>query len=256
MKFVPRSLIDNKPALVEVMAWRRTGNKPLHEPMMTLFTDAYIGGTKGWWVKWKKKTKIMFPQKISLWQGFKFLIWFYIPPIMLDLLLTLIPAWISNSIHYKMWNEITFPFPNFNGATIEVWEWVSNFIPHFTGHVIDHPYWNQSQFMLVKGALGAKDQGIGAKDATLLLMHWTCLFSPKSAWWYVLLWNIVGSVVCKCYKVLRTFWYKDIISRYRAPIIKMRWSLDWLIQSDAYLFCLYHYNGNSTMSSGSYRDSH
>ena len=34
--------------------------------------------------------------------------------------LTLIPAWISNHIHYKVWDEITYPFLNFNGASIEV----------------------------------------------------------------------------------------------------------------------------------------
>ena len=34
--------------------------------------------------------------------------------------LTLIPAWISNYIHYKLWDEITYPFLNFNGATVEV----------------------------------------------------------------------------------------------------------------------------------------
>ena len=34
--------------------------------------------------------------------------------------LTLIPAWISNYIHYKLWGEITYPFLNFNGATVEV----------------------------------------------------------------------------------------------------------------------------------------
>ena len=39
MKFVPRSLISNKPALVQVMAWRRTGDKPLSEPLFTQFTD-------------------------------------------------------------------------------------------------------------------------------------------------------------------------------------------------------------------------
>ena len=33
---------------------------------------------------------------------------------------TLIPAWISNYIHYKVWGEITYPFLNFNGATVEV----------------------------------------------------------------------------------------------------------------------------------------
>ena len=34
--------------------------------------------------------------------------------------LTLIPAWISNYIHYKLWDDITYPFLNFNGATVEV----------------------------------------------------------------------------------------------------------------------------------------
>ena len=34
MKFVPRDPIDNIPALVQIMAWHRTGNKPLSEPMM------------------------------------------------------------------------------------------------------------------------------------------------------------------------------------------------------------------------------
>ena len=41
LKFVPRSPIDNKPALVQVMAWRRTGDKPIPEPMMIPFTDSY-----------------------------------------------------------------------------------------------------------------------------------------------------------------------------------------------------------------------
>ena len=31
----------------------------------------------------------------------------------------------------KVWAEITYSFPNFNDATVEVWEWIINFIPHF-----------------------------------------------------------------------------------------------------------------------------
>ena len=42
LKYVPMSPIDNKSALVQVMAWRRTGDKPLPEPMMTQITDAYM----------------------------------------------------------------------------------------------------------------------------------------------------------------------------------------------------------------------
>ena len=42
LKVVPRSPMDNKPALVHVMAWRRTGDKPLPELMLTKFTDTYM----------------------------------------------------------------------------------------------------------------------------------------------------------------------------------------------------------------------
>ena len=42
LKSVPRSPISNKPALIQVMAWCRTGPKPLPEPMMTQFTDTYM----------------------------------------------------------------------------------------------------------------------------------------------------------------------------------------------------------------------
>ena len=34
--------------------------------------------------------------------------------------LTLIPAWISSYIHYKLWDESAYPFLNFNGCTVEV----------------------------------------------------------------------------------------------------------------------------------------
>ena len=42
LKFVPKGPNDNKSVLVQVMAWRRTGDKPLPEPMLDQFTDAYM----------------------------------------------------------------------------------------------------------------------------------------------------------------------------------------------------------------------
>ena len=44
----------------------------------------------------------------------------------------------------KVWDEITYAFPNFNGATVEVWELISNFIPHFEMDVdlIACPCWD------------------------------------------------------------------------------------------------------------------
>ena len=34
LKSDPKSQINNKPALIQIMAWHRTGSKPLSEPMM------------------------------------------------------------------------------------------------------------------------------------------------------------------------------------------------------------------------------
>ena len=42
LKFVPKGPIDNKSALVQIMAWRQTGGKTLPEPMLTQFSGAYM----------------------------------------------------------------------------------------------------------------------------------------------------------------------------------------------------------------------
>ena len=47
LKFVPKGPINNTSALVQVMAWRRIGDKPLPEPLLTQFTwriYAALGG--------------------------------------------------------------------------------------------------------------------------------------------------------------------------------------------------------------------
>ena len=45
--------------------------------------------------------------------------------------LTLILENISNHAPKNVWDEITYPIPNFNGCTVQVLEWLSNFIPAF-----------------------------------------------------------------------------------------------------------------------------
>ena len=52
--------------------------------------------------------------------------------------------WLSNYIHYKVWDKITYTFPKVNDANLDVWKWIWNLIPHFTGHVITYPCWNWS----------------------------------------------------------------------------------------------------------------
>ena len=53
LKFVPRGSINNIPTLVQVMAWRRPGDKPLSEPMMVEL-PTHICVTRPQWVKSNK----------------------------------------------------------------------------------------------------------------------------------------------------------------------------------------------------------
>ena len=43
------------------------------------------------------------------------------------------PSMKSNYIHFKMWDELAYPFSNCNGYAVEVWEWRSNFIHNLLG---------------------------------------------------------------------------------------------------------------------------
>ena len=50
LKFVPKGPINNIPALVQIMAWCRSGDKPLSEPMMVSL-PTHICVTRPRWVK-------------------------------------------------------------------------------------------------------------------------------------------------------------------------------------------------------------
>ena len=49
LKFVPKVPINNIPALVQIMAWRRPGDKPLSEPMMVNL-PTHICVTRPQWI--------------------------------------------------------------------------------------------------------------------------------------------------------------------------------------------------------------
>ena len=42
LKSVPKGPINSIPALVRIMDWHQPGNKPLAEPLLAYFTDAYM----------------------------------------------------------------------------------------------------------------------------------------------------------------------------------------------------------------------
>ena len=55
LKFVPKGPINNIPALVQIMAWRRSGDKPLSEPMMVSLL-MHICVTRPQWVNILRRT--------------------------------------------------------------------------------------------------------------------------------------------------------------------------------------------------------
>ena len=61
LKFVPRGPISNIPALVQITAWRRPGDKPLSEPMMvSLLTHICFARPQwvnAWVVPWVQAIK-------------------------------------------------------------------------------------------------------------------------------------------------------------------------------------------------------
>ena len=59
LKFVPRGLINNIPAMVLIMAWRRPGGKPLSEPMLVR-SLTHICVTRPQWVKFVFVNKKLF----------------------------------------------------------------------------------------------------------------------------------------------------------------------------------------------------
>ena len=56
LKFVPKGLINNIPALVLIMAWHRPGDKPLSEAMMVR-SLTHICVTRPQWVKWMVRSQ-------------------------------------------------------------------------------------------------------------------------------------------------------------------------------------------------------
>ena len=65
LKFVPKGPINNIPALVQIMAWVRSGDKPLSEPMMDILLT-HICVTQPQWVKLKDKNNLN-----PIWAWFK-----------------------------------------------------------------------------------------------------------------------------------------------------------------------------------------
>ena len=68
--------------------------------------------------------------------------------------LTLFSAGISNHMPSKVWDDIIFPFPYFNGCIIKVCGWIRNFSQYFMMDVVIYPCCDQNLTMWIKGTTG------------------------------------------------------------------------------------------------------
>ena len=67
LKFVPKGQINNIPALIQIMAWRRPGDKPLSEPMLVILLT-HICVTLPQWVVVRWMPQNTFNDKSTLVQ--------------------------------------------------------------------------------------------------------------------------------------------------------------------------------------------
>ena len=79
----------------------------------------------------------------------------------------------------KAWNEIIYPSLDFNGTAVEVWERISNFIPHFTGRVIIYYVSFKISPCWLKGAQGEEAIFSVAQDFSneIMWISTKCLFN-------------------------------------------------------------------------------
>ena len=87
----------------------------------------------------------------------KYLFFFFLGPLLLSWF-NLHPN-MDNHMSCKVWDEITYPVPNFNGCTVEVWKWISNFISHFINGC------NYLSMLLVEGAPAMNPAGQGLESS-------------------------------------------------------------------------------------------
>ena len=84
LKFVPRISVNNIPATIEIMAWRRPGDRQLSEPMMvSLLTNICVTQTQ--WVNSGQTTKTLTEENVIddkstlvqaiAWTNFDHILW-------------------------------------------------------------------------------------------------------------------------------------------------------------------------------------
>ena len=109
-----------------------------------------------------------------------------------------------------MWDEITYPFLNFNGCTVGVYEWISNVIPHFKGHVITYQRLESDRLHVTPSILSGASNRLSC-DSIFFIEPATMM---KEAWY--------SQVCTQCHSCLIIVMFNLFILGYEEEDIQIR----------------------------------
>ena len=116
LKFVPDDPVDNNPALVQVMAWRRTGDNPLHYLYQCLHSSlTHICGTRGGSVKACFHSDMCLTAQLkNFHHQCKYWRMRLLVPVLFDLRLVLLPSWLECSFTADIIEEAELKTQKYN----------------------------------------------------------------------------------------------------------------------------------------------
>ena len=71
----------------------------------------------------------------------------------------------------QVWDEITYPYPNFNGANVEFWGVISKLISHFVTDVITFPCWIKKQMFSKRGPRSQRVRQLTTLDEIVVILE-------------------------------------------------------------------------------------
>ena len=127
LKFVPKSPINNIPALVQIMTWHQPGNKPLSEPMLVnLVTHICTRPHRGKcaWARalifdsWMDVlVKVLETETVTTWVGLKLLNFRFMPNALATWAIR-VRYLLSNVFEYCLWWYRYLNHPGIPGVTL------------------------------------------------------------------------------------------------------------------------------------------
>ena len=129
LKFVPKGPINNIPALVQKMAWRRPGDKPLSEPL-TVSLLMHICATRPQWVKQpyllvKSYLELLMPVKhmmmLSTSRGYVAIASWLVSYMVCGFLMVLSPVGHFSGMTYGVNSGVFCWYRSFHQCAIAMW---------------------------------------------------------------------------------------------------------------------------------------